>query len=342
MSKKEKKEGINIRSYLALAVVCLIVIGVAWLAIQAQKAKLTAEPVPTTAKSDTAPRRSSALAILKEDGLDLMSLEGNGLGEVKWPDGVSRLGMPVSQMRGVDVGDGSAVLLKAGFVKASSTIFRSPDGRREAYVAGDKRDGTGAIEIVQGNEKATMVLRQSNGRKITDETLLGWLDKDTLVFTGIATSTKVFFTLGLNGTLKILANYPDEAWLVRLGDGAIYFTKATPGEGIESPQQAPSSIWKIAGNNPELVLEEPNHVIQDFQVGKNILAYSLEDGRLKALRDNKTEDFGQGRAVARFGDGVLCAVGDGFGILEQQGAMRRLDWLKSPASVFYLPSVTLD
>ncbi|MHB8831157.1 MAG: hypothetical protein ACYC44_03535 [Patescibacteria group bacterium] len=344
MANKSKNTKAGWRVYSGLIVVCVIVVGVAILSVTASKTKPSSNssqpaqtPAPTSGKGP-------AFLVLSSDGLKLMSLDGSRESKIVWPDDVSKLGKPLSQIRGVDLETGQAVWLDSGFVRASSTAWRSPDGRRNAYLASDRRDGSGAIEVKQGNESTLLVLRQKSGRKITDEQLLGWLDKDTLVLAAVATSTRNILTLDLNGTLTPIANLPDDAWLIKVADGAIYYARATPGEGIEMSQSPPSSLWKIVpGKGIEEIAEEPSHVIQNFVVSEGMVVYAIEDNNMTQIANDGLKSLGKGLPMLYInGQGTLCVQNNKLALIKNAGQTSELSNLGLKGAIFYLSDVSLD
>ncbi|MDD5726212.1 MAG: hypothetical protein PHC53_02240 [Patescibacteria group bacterium] len=345
MANKSKNAKAGWRVYSGLIVVCLIVIGVAILSVTASKTKPSSiSSQPAQAPAPTTSGKGPAFLILSSDSLKLMSLDGSRELKIVWPDDVSRLGKPLSQIRGVDLGTGQPVWLDSGFVRASSTAWRSPDGRRSAYLASDRRDGSGAVEIKQGNESTLLVLRQKSGRKITDEQLLGWLDKDTLALAAVATSTRNILILDLNGTLTPIANLPDDAWLIKVADGAIYYARATPGEGIEMSQSPPSSLWKIVpGKGIEEIAEESSHVIQNFVVSEGMVVYATEDNNMTQIANDGLKSLGKGLPMLYInGQGTLIIQNSKLVLIKNDGQTSELSNVSMKGAIFYLPEASLD
>jgi len=342
---KAKYEG-NLRRYAGLVIVLAIVAGVACLSIfAAHNPRQTEQTTPETTRSiDKVPDKGPAFFVLDLGGLKLRGLEGSREMNIKWPDDVSRLGSPLSQVRGVDLDTGQPTWLDSGFVRASSTIWRSPDGRRSARLAPDKADGTSAVEIRQGNESTVLVLRLKNGRKVNQAQLLGWLDKDSLALFGAATSSFYIYALDLNGSVTPLVQLQDDAWLSKAVAGSVYYLRATQGEGIETPQLPPSSLWRVSptGQKNQL-LEEPVHVIQDFVADDQAVVYSLENGQMKKFADNKIVDLGTGRPFMRLpGLGTLCLQNGKWVVLKDSGEAIDLKGVATPGALFYLPQARLD
>lgn len=345
MAGKSKKTKAGWRLYAGLIVVCAIVIGVAILSAVASKIK----PPDTQAQSvqiqvPAIAGKGPAFLVFSSEGLRLINLDNSRELKIAWPDDVSRLGKPLSQIRGVDLETGQSVWLDSGFVRASSTVWRSPDGRRNAYLASDRRDGSGAVEVRQGNESTLLVLRQKNGRKIIDEQLLGWLDKDTMALVAVVTSTRNILTLDLNGTLAPIARLPDDAWLVKVADGAVYYARATPGEGIESSQQPPSSLWKVVpGKSLEKVADEPSHVIQNFVASDGIVVYSTEDNDMTQIVDGSLKSLGKGLPMLYItGQGTLSVQDKKLTLIKDNGQSTEFNNVSLQGAIFYLPEASLD
>lgn len=345
MANKSKNAKAGWRVYSGLVVVCVIVIGVAILSVTASKTKPqdSKAQIPQ-AQTPATPGKGPAFLILSSDGLKLISLDGSRELKISWPDDVSRLGKPLSQIRGVDLTTGQSVWLDSGFVRASSTAWRSPDGRRNAYLASDRRDGSGAVEVKQGNESTLLVLRQKSGRKITDEQLLGWLDKDTMALVAVATSTRNILTLDLNGTLTPIASLPDDAWLIKVADGVVYYARATSGEGIESPQSPPSSLWKIVpGKGIEEIANEPSHIIQNFVVSEGMVVYTTEDNNMTQIANDGLKSLGKGIPMLYMnGQGTLSVQDGKLILIKNDGQSSELSNVSLQGAIFYLPEVSLD
>lgn len=344
MSKKSENKTDVWRRYVGLGIVCLIVIGVAVLAVSANKLKsptnntqpLNSEPIKIQAG------RGPAFLAINSDRSFLTDLTGSSTRDIKWPDDISRLGTPLSQIQGVDLQTGQTIWLDSEFKKAPSNIFRAPDGRHDASLASDRQDGSSAVQVKQGNEVTTLVLRQKNGRQITDGQLLGWLDNDNIAVTGLATSTKAIFVLGLEGDLSLFTFLPDDAWLIKIFDGSVYYARATAGEGIESPQQPPSSIWRVSSGKAERIVEDATHVIQNFVVSSSTVLYSLEDNTIKASENGNSKFLGSGRLLMSVpGQGVLVSQDGQLFLIKPDGQSRPLN-LDAKSALFYLPQASLD
>ncbi|MFA6099939.1 MAG: hypothetical protein WC750_03610 [Patescibacteria group bacterium] len=344
MSKKSENKTDVWRRYVGLGIVCLIVIGVAALAIASSKLKPTVDSRQSTVISQqpTNQGRRPAFLVLDDNRSSLIDLNSSSTRDIKWPDDISRLGTPLSQIQGVDLQTGQTIWLDSEFKKAPSNIFRAPDGRHDVSLASDRQDGSSAVQVKQGNEVTTLVLRQKNGRQITEGQLLGWLDNDNIAVTGLATSTKAIFVLGLEGDLSLLAFLPDDAWLIKIFDGSVYYARAATGEGIESPQQPPSSIWRVASGKTEKIVNDTAHVIQNFVVSSNTVYYSLEDNTIKVSENGNSKFLGSGRLLMSVpGQGVLVSQDGQLILIKPDGQSRPLN-LDAKNALFYLSQASLD
>jgi hypothetical protein len=280
--------------------------------------------------------------------LRLMSIDGQNQETIVWPDDVTSLGQPLSRIKGGDTLSGQPVWLDAGFKRASSTVWRSQDGRRDAVLSSDRSDGTGSVEIRQGFENTLLMLRQKNGRKINDHQLLGWLDNDTLAVVGIATSTRNIFALDLNGMVTSLSQLPDDAWLIKVADGAVYYARATPGEGIESAQQPPSSLWRVdKSGQAKDFYDVQDRVIQDFTVSDQAIMFMYDNGNLEWWDKDSARvwDVGQGKPLLALpGLGFLCKQQDRYFLIDVVNSqVKRTDLeIGQAEAVFYLPQSVLD
>ncbi|MFA6504354.1 MAG: hypothetical protein WCT54_05540 [Patescibacteria group bacterium] len=342
MSKKSSKYDAW-RRYSGLAVVIFVVVGIAMISIVAEKYNKTADSRQETTDDIQQESQSSgpALMMLDANGTRLLSLNGSSTRDIRWPDDVSRLGQPLSQVVGAEVQTGQTVWLDAGFIKTPPTVFRAPDGRHDERMTDARGDGAGSIELTQGNESQLLVLRQKNGRNISNAQLLGWIDKDAMAVVGVATTTRDIFSFDVNGTLTPVAYLPDDAWLIKVAAGYVYYARATLGPGIESPQMAPSSIWRVSlSGKPEEIVEEPLKVIQNFAVADEGLSYSLEDGSLKSVSNGSAHDLGQGRLVMRIaGQGTLILRDGAPMLVKDDGASEPLDIIPV-GSIFYLSNAS--
>lgn len=343
MPKKPETKIDTWRRYVGLGIVFLIVVGVAGLAFASSQLKPTViDQQPPLVSQPASQGRGPAFLHLDGSRILLIESTGSRTREIKWPDDISRLGTPLSQISGVDLQSGQTVWLDPEFKKSPANIFRSPDGRRDVSSANERPDGSNAVQIKQGNDVSTLVLRQKNGRQIIDSQLLGWLDNDKIALAGLATSTKAIFCLGLDGNLDLLAFLPDDAWLMRIFEGSIYYLRAAVGEGIESPQQAPSSIWRISKNGlSEKLADEATGVVQSFAVASSTVFYAMDDQALKTSENGSAKNFSHGRALMGVPGGVVVSNDGKISLIKMNGQTSILN-LEPKGMLFYLPQADLS
>ncbi|MBD3281349.1 hypothetical protein GF391_01240 [Candidatus Uhrbacteria bacterium] len=275
-------------------------------------------------------------------GAKLYKMDGDVAKDLAWPDDLNLLGKPLSQFKGADMMSGQAAWLKNGFRIATSTKFRSPDGRREMRLEEVRRDGSKPLIISYGSEEDTRILRL-NGKVIQDLEIIGWLDNEEVVFMGDATGTKAVFTMSLGGVLDYIAPVESEAWKYRIYDNTVYWVTSDIGEDDgEEYKAAPGSIQslRLEGELTEQV-RELDFVIQDYVLGESGIYYVLADQSMVLRDDKRRVPMGKCMALLAIKDGVICRAGDGIEYRrEGQDPVRLFD--AEEGAVFYLPEVKLE
>lgn len=343
---KKKDEGKKNNGWLkkaaAIAGTFIVVGGIAVIALIAQgsrKSEVDKQEVGgESSRGAVQANKGPGFLAVDADGARFVSLDGARSRKAVWPDDVSSLGKPLSQLKGADGRSGQDAWLDSGFKRASSTAVRSSDGRRTAWLGSDKRDGGATVLVQLGNEQTAYALRLRNGRRIAGVQLVGWTGPQELAFVGAATDTRWIFLLDMDGSVSQFATVPEQAWLFRASDGAVYYSTAETGEGIEAPQQPPSAIWKVGlGGKAEKLANETSGVIQAFVVSGGRAVYSLEDGSLKAVKDSLTSAAGNGIPVLDLGQlGILVRRPDGLYVLSGTDASSKKTDLPLDASIFVL------
>lgn len=295
---------------LALFATFLVVGGVAAVAFVAAPRT----PVPEQQPPSDAPKKPSLYfpPFLTVDGSARLITE-SAERELAWPDDVKFLGQPLSTVKGVEVATGESVELENGFVRSSSTAVRSPDGRRSAQSATHRQDATGSIEVRYGNDARSYVLRLPDGSGVRDAKPVGWWNDDTVAVFGLSTSTRDVFALSLTGTVRRVAQLPEFIEHVRVEDGAVWYVRVTPGEGLEQPAMPPTELHRVTmDGRDEAVVSEEGDVIARYVVQTpTVLAYQTEKGNLVLVSGGKAESLGRGTPVLFLNEEHLLILRDG-------------------------------
>lgn len=350
-NSKENGDGYNgLKKFVAIFATFVIVVGVSVVAALSSRPSSDTQEKTSVVSPDPAVAISPepAFMVLDKDGAKLVSVDGKRERGLVWPDDASSLGKALSLIKGADARSGQPAWLDPGFVHASPTAVRAPDGRRTAWIGSDRRDGSTTVFIKYGNETQTYTLRQTNGRKIADAQLIGWTAPQELAFVGLATSSRALFRLDTNGSIAYIAPIPDEAWLFRANDAAVYYTTAQTGQGIETAQSPPSALWRVAtvmpGAKAEKIWEENRTVIQSFITGSDgRISYILDDGSVRILIDGQPYMKGPGTPILFAGNDVLTRDGEKLVLYSHESETPRATFDANPdATVFYLESARID
>gem|GEM_PF-1232353 len=189
--------------------------------------------------------------------------------------------------------------------------FLSPDRRYVARLGTPKADNAATLEIIQGHESPQIiVLRDRRGQALSDAALLGWLGPRTLAVMAVATSTRGLFAADLNGTLKQIAQLPDNIVYAEVRAGAVWYATAQLGEGLESAPQAPSELHRLTPDGQDTLAARDE--LQVFQVAvpddKGHVMYTTDDGQsfYLAVGQNGTRKvLGKRRPLGYLPDGKL-------------------------------------
>lgn len=346
MGKKKKPSGPEWRLYLGMLVVIAVVLGVFLVAMSAFDGRVGDDPVaendPDLQTDDSAGQKGYLLVADQADVL-LLDLSNLSRKPITWPDDVALLGEPLSQIKGVDGATGQEAWLNPGFIQASSTVFRSPDGRREARLNTEKRPAGGSVAITYGNSVNTMVLRLRDGRRVVEPQILGWLNKDELALSGKVTSTAAVYTLNLSGDLSRWSYLPSDAMSASLKNGRVYYLRKEIIQTQEPEPTVKSSLWRAYKDKPhEEVMTDQEHVIDFFMPLEQGLVYTTDKQELYISYQDGLKSAGNGRPLMLIGpDAVLASDDQGLFLLDYDG--RRTDLgLNHECSVFFLSKVALD
>lgn len=323
--KKKVKAGGQANMPLAIFATVLVVAGIAGAAYLSYKQpKPEAKPAPAApapaATSAEAARPSGTVVMANADSVVLVYPSGKTerlSTDAFWAlDKADRL-----PAEGSNAANGSgAFLLSPEQASGTRETFLSPDRRYIARLGEPKRDNAAALEIVQGREAPqTIVLRDRRGKALTDTVLLGWIGPRTLAVLAVATSSRCLFAAELNGTLRQIAQVPDDIVYAEARGGAVWYATAQLGEGLESTPKGPSELHRVTSDGQDMLAARDD--LRVFQVavpdGKGHLMYTTDDGQSFYLTvgDEKTRlALGKRRPLGYFPDGNLL-LRDGYGIL---------------------------
>ncbi|MBI4139226.1 hypothetical protein HY479_03715 [Candidatus Uhrbacteria bacterium] len=240
----------------------------------------TPQPPAKQPSAPAAPEGGPRILIVGQTGASLVV--GTERRALSWPDDVKLLGAPLSTLRGRDPQTGEDAWLDTGFVRATSSGLRSPDGRRSLHPTPSAPDGTGAVIVKFGGDVRTIILREANGRGIRDARAVGWWDDETIAVVGVRQGAQTMFAVGLAGDVRTVAVMPETASRFEIRDGALWVVTLTPGEGLESEPRPPSELHRITKDGTdERVVTDAERVIARIAVRDGALAaYQTEDGRL--------------------------------------------------------------
>lgn len=346
MSKKQKPSKPEWRLYLGMLVVIAVVLGVFLVAMTAFEGQNPSEPVvlnDSDGQTADLDKPDGYLLVAGQSDTFLLNLRNLTKKTITWPDDVALLGEPLSQISGVDCVTGQPAWLDPGFAQASSTIFRSPDGRRDAQLNTEKRPVGGSVMIKYGNSLNSLVLRLKDGRRIAEPQILGWLNKDELVLAGKVTSTLAIYTLNLSGGLSRWSYLPSDATSVNLKNGRVYYLRPVGSSDAGSDLILGSAVWMVHEEKPhEEVLKDQDDSIGFFLPWIRGLVYATEERELFLSAPDNLISMGKGHPLISLGqDAFLVSDEGGLYLLDKDGRRTALG-ISDKCSVFFLPKVILD
>lgn len=345
MGKKQKLNKIEWRLYLGLAVVIAVVLGVFLVALTAYDGReaLLSDMGDIVEEKDGTPQKP-AVHLLVASGSEAYILNARDLAKraLVWPEDVALLGEPLSQISGVDCATGQPSWLNPGFVQASSSMFRSPDGRREARLNTEKRSAGNSVLIQYGNSVNSLVLRLRDGRRIIDPRILGWLNKDEILLAGKSTSTLTVYSLNLSGDVSRWSYLPPDTMSVGLHEGKVYYVRPVGASDVE-PSTGGSSVWRAYKDKPhERLLTDQDHMIEQVFFWERGLVFAAEQDELFIFSADNSKPAGRGRLLLSIGqEGWLVNREGSLYLLDHDGQQTALG-LSEECSVFNLPKIVLD
>jgi hypothetical protein len=286
---------------LALVATFLVVGGVVFVAMLATPAMNPDAKPPEFLPSPVATPHATSTGILVVDVSGARILKNGESKTLSWPGDVKLLGLPVSQLEGVDALTGERVYLANGFERDASAGIHSPDGRRSLYPAPAKADGTGSVEVRMGSDRQTIVLRLTNGRGVKEVTPVGWWNDETMAVAGRTTSTRVMYAATLSGSVTPVASLPETADRLAMYGGVLWYVTAEPGDGLESPFVPPSELHRVprSGSDERLVRSEEQVIMRYVPRGTQV-AYEAQDESVTLLSDRAMREapLGSGTPLA--------------------------------------------
>lgn len=307
----------------ATALVVAGIVGAAYLSSKklAPEAKpASTAPAPTASSSSEVIRPSGTILLANADSVTLIDPSGK-TERLALADFWTRESAEKLPAEGSDAANGSrAYLLSPEQASGTHETFLSPDRRYVARLGEPKRDNAASLEIVQGREAPqTIVLRDRRGKALSNSVLLGWVGPRTLAVMAVATSSRGLFTVELNGSLKQIAQLPDDIVYAEARAGAVWYATAQLGEGLESAPKGPSELHRVMPDGQDVLAARDE--LRVFQVAvpdrKGNLMYTTDDGQAFHLTvgDEKTRKaLGKLRPLAFLPDGKLL-LRDGFDLV---------------------------
>lgn len=130
-----------------------------------------------------------------------------------------------------------------------------------------------------------VALRSPAGVSYKDPVLVGFFDADHI---GVVahTDTRVLLDVSRFGEIRVLQVLQDEASVRLVQGGAAWVTTFTPGEGIESEPQGPSTLTRLTRTGASTTKAESPGVISrvvPFSDRSDIFAYGTEQGTFTAM-----------------------------------------------------------
>jgi hypothetical protein len=329
-----------IRRIVAVFTTFFVVIGVAMVGLFARDTmpELVEEIVSEATSTEVF---APAYMIVNGDTASLYKTDGEYIRDLVWPADTNIFSKPVSQLFGVDVMSGDRVWLANGFGIATSTKFRSPDGRRELRLESKRRDGSQPLVISYGNDDDVRVPR-INGDLIKDIELIGWRDDKSVVFLGNATGSDVFFELDLGAAVSYIGPAEENGWNYQIYDDGIYYLKSDMREDDEEDfKVAPGSLNRVdmAGVRHELIGED-NSVIQSYALSEDKIVYALVDQSMVMRTGKNRASMGRCLPLMLVNDEVICRAGDGIEVRSVDGDPKRL-FEAEEMGLFYLQKVRM-
>lgn len=293
-----------------------IVVGITLVALTASQGVPTEEKEstlkPIVSEKISRPTER-AILLVEGDTARLVSWDGQRKRILQWPEDAKRLGKPLSQIRGISFQTGQDAWLDAEFKYAKETVSRSPDGRRELKVAAPELDGAGAVAVKYGDREEELILYLDE-TPVQEVRILGWLSPETFVITGTTTGLPAVFEVSLEGKVSYRGNVPEDANLIRVADGTVFYATAGSGDEIEFEPLPPSVLGRLDPDGATELVRYEQQVVAWYAVShesKKVVALMQDDGELIRLVNGDSELLGVGMPLWVLMDGTVLAKKDG-------------------------------
>lgn len=332
---------------LAVFATVLVVVGIALVAYMSSLKRETPKEVGS-GKSEVATTATdtSAILLVNENAVTVMRLDGKTERMTFDQFDKASLGSQLPY-EGSNAANGAKVLFH--LFRATSTQY-SPDDSFAASLGTPKADGAAVLKIDARSEDIstrTIVLRQKNSRPLKEAMFHGWFDIQTTAVSAQVTSTRWIYAVDINGSLKPLTELPDNLAGITVRNGALWYTTATMGEGLESPPTGPSELHRVTVDGVDtLVVRDVRQIILTSVPGPGSrVAYTTDNGQSFALSVGNEQSrvaFGKQRPLLFLpNDRILLRDGYDLVLFDLlTGKTRKLGPLPEGAvNVFWAPSL---
>ncbi len=333
----------------------LVVVGIALDAYFSSQ-KPPATPLQTTKatasqKTPATPLQATGPALLLQnaDAVTILGLDGKTQ-RLSLADFKSQVAEKYWPTEGSQAANGSVAYFLAAASSDSRQAFLNSDRSYTAALGIAKADGASVIEVAKGSDKAQqLVLRDKNGKPLSDASLLGWLDANSLVVSAVATTTRAAYTLNVDGNVRYLSALPDNVVYEEARAGAIWYATAQLGQGLESEPQGPSELHRVTADGADLKVARD--ALRVFLVavpsGADKLMYMMDDGaayyQTIGGQSSRTA-LGKRRPLAFLPDGRL-ALRDNYDVVAYDPANGQVSKLgalpEGEVKVFVAPALDL-
>ena len=330
-----------LKSAVAVFATFVIVIGVAAVAFLAADNLKTKQNI-NTEETEAEVQKISVFLLAGDHGASIYKMDGSYIRDLHWPDDTNILSTPLSQLKGVRVDNGKSAWLNSGFVRATSTMFRSPDGRREAFIGEQRKDGSIPLMLKYGNEQDSRILRVDNGRLLKDVMPVGFLTSQSFAVIGNASGTKSLYEFMLGGGYNYLTNISEGAVNFSVVDGEIYYIQTELNNEIMK-REPPEKIVKIdeRGVKNDLI-DDSDYVILSYVCGRGALAYALVDRTLFLKIEDQIIKIGFGLPLMILPDREVVFSSDKkIKLRDKEGLIHEL-FDEGDFWLFYLENVEVD
>ncbi len=256
-------------SVVSLVRLLLFVVVAVWIGYLVTQGSRVARRTSDVAATPEARRATPVLLLLSDSSATLLDQNGSST-RLTREEFNERFALETHAIEGAFAANGSVVFYE--------NRLRTPDVNRIAKLGTPKADGASVIEIQHGAGGFPLTLRFGK-RPLRDARVHGWSDPKHLLVTALVTSTRAIFDVDMNGVVRKIATLPDAIFSLEARRGALWYTTAAPGEGIESEPVPPSELHRVSADGDHLVLRDEKRLILSAVPGPNgEIAIYLNDG----------------------------------------------------------------